>query len=189
MVNCRLGLTATERPIAPVDSAFPATATETAGRDGLTQGQRATLNGRGFDEAIASTLAGRGFKAVRHKDWQGHEEEYGGEVLILDAPYQSIYGRPSRSQFTLISARNNLRVRIEPRWQQVHGTADEKLPFFYLNAMAAPDPVIIVIDGGGWREGAVAWLRRAATRGQSDRPSGQVRVMSLVEFIAWVNRL
>lgn len=149
--------------IPAVDSITPADPTRTAGREDLAQGKRAALNGRGFEEAIVSTLAGRGFRPVRHQDWQEHKDENGGELLILDAPYQSIYGRPSRSQFSLLSARNNLKVRIEPRWQQVHGTADEKLPFFFLNAMAAPDPVIIVIDGPGWREGALTWLRQGPT--------------------------
>ena len=43
--------------------------------------------------------------------------------------------------------------------------------------------VIIVIDGPGWREGALAWLRHAA----AEQDVKRIDVFSLAEFLVDVN--
>jgi SepF-like predicted cell division protein (DUF552 family) len=56
-----------------------------------------------------------------------------------------------------------LKTRIECKWQQTAGSVDEKLPYLYLNTIEAmpEDQIMIIIDGAGWKKGAVDWLRRA----------------------------
>lgn len=48
--------------------------------------------------------------------------------------------------------------------------------------------MIIIVDGGGYKEGALQWLKDAAQKGlyQNGREKN-IKVMSLVEFITWAN--
>ena len=52
-----------------------------------------------------------------------------------------------------------------------------------------PEPhVIILIDGGGAKPNAVAWLKRAAQNGLPGNDRGKrIQVMSLADFTAWAN--
>lgn len=71
---------------------------------------------------------------------------------------------------------------IEAKWQDVGGSAEEKLPYLVLNAKHRyPYPTIVIIDGKGWSEGAIEWLRA-----QVD--DHLIAVYSTREFISWVNR-
>jgi len=56
-----------------------------------------------------------------------------------------------------------LQIRIECKWQQVKGSVDEKLPYLYLNTIEAmpENTIMILIDGAGWKTGAVKWLKDA----------------------------
>jgi hypothetical protein len=70
-------------------------------------------------------------------------------------------------------------LAIESKWQQVQGTADEKLPYLWLNISEFyPCPCIVVIHGGGIRPKIVAWLKTKI----GDQLLG---VMSLEEFTKW----
>lgn len=74
-------------------------------------------------------------------------------------------------------------LAIESKWQDVGGSADEKLPYLVENILFCyPCPTIIVIDGGGFREGAIVWLRTKVD-------GAQLRaVYTLAEFVSWSNR-
>jgi hypothetical protein len=50
-----------------------------------------------------------------------------------------------------------LEIGIECKWQRISGSVDEKFPYAYLNCIEAmPErDIIIVVDGGGAKQGAV----------------------------------
>jgi hypothetical protein len=46
--------------------------------------------------------------------------------------------------------------------QEVRGSTDEKLPFIVLNILEHyTHPTILVLDGKGWREGAISWAEKS----------------------------
>ena len=156
------------------------------------QGGTASRQGRMLETTIRHVLESKGFRAVSHAEWKRGADAFGAELLLLNVPFTSIYGGSGRTEFVLVSKRYGVRVRIEAKWQQVSGSTDTKLPYLYLNAVEAmpEDHVIFVIGGDGWRPGAVAWLRRAAsTKAYTTEKSRakRVDVMSLAEFLAWAN--
>ena len=79
-------------------------------------------------------------------------------------PYTTLYDGRGYTEFLLISQIFNLEIRIECKWQQTAGSIDEKLPHVYLSAVnAVPENnVIILIDGPGFRDGAISWLKNIA---------------------------
>lgn len=150
----------------------------------------AMLHGQSLERIIETTLSSRGFAPVRHRDWVADPASHPEHVLLLDAPYTTIYGGRGRTEFVLKSPRLPADIRIEAKWQQTRGSTDEKLPYLFVNAATAdaiPESrIVIVIDGPGWRPGAVAWLRRAAAHA----PDGKrIDVMDLGQFLAWSNSL
>ena len=70
---------------------------------------------------------------------------------------------------------------IEAKWQQTGGTVDEKYPYFVLNIWASEYRTILVLDGGGYREGAANWIR-------SQQKHNFMHVFSMAEFQTWVNQ-
>jgi hypothetical protein len=72
---------------------------------------------------------------------------------------------------------------VESKWQDVGGSVDEKFPYLVENIQQrSPLPTIVVVHGGGCREGAVRWLRNHC--------DGQrlIAVYGLEEFISWAHR-
>lgn len=58
---------------------------------------------------------------------------------------------------------------VEVKWQGVFGSVDEKLPYLALNIeQRFPFRTIVVIDGSGWKRGAIDWLRPSPLGPQSD---------------------
>lgn len=71
---------------------------------------------------------------------------------------------------------------IESLWQQSTGTTDEKFPYVVLNVQQRyPHRTVIVIDGGGYRQQALQWLK-------SQEGNNIVKVFSLGEFSKWVDK-
>lgn len=72
---------------------------------------------------------------------------------------------------------------IECKWQQAGGSVDEKYPYLYLNIIELGIPTIILIDGGGYKDGALRWLKK-----QVDSLTALIGVYSMAEFQALVNK-
>ncbi len=71
---------------------------------------------------------------------------------------------------------------IESKWQQSGGSADEKYSYTILNVRKqSVYNVIIIIDGDGYKKGALQWLK--------DQVYGNLKgVFSMSEFITWANK-
>ncbi|WP_417022461.1 PD-(D/E)XK nuclease superfamily protein, partial [Bilophila wadsworthia] len=99
---------------------------------------------------------------------------------------QSIYGHRGVTEFLAVSASRGLAIRIECKWQQSQGSVDEKFPYLYLNCIQAmPErEIILLIDGNGYKPGALAWLKQAV----ASQDAKLIHVFNLVEFLVWANR-
>jgi len=150
-------------------------------------------SGNVLEQTVKSVFSTKGFTKVLYRDWSKNSEKYGKEVLLLNVPFTTIYEHKGTTEFRLISEKYGMDIRIECKWQQVSGSVDEKLPYLYLNCIEAmPEKnIIIVIDGGGWRKGAIKWLREAVQKRKYINeidPSKDIKVFSLAEFITWANK-
>jgi hypothetical protein len=94
----------------------------------------------------------------------------------------SIYGTKQFCDFILHHPQKHANgLIIEAKWQQVGGTADQKLVYTATTIKQTyPSPTIIVLDGGGASKGADAWLRK--------RVDGKLlHVFNIMEFQRWAN--
>lgn len=158
-----------------------------------TGGATARRRGAVLEGLVGGTLRAHGFVEMSYRQWTKNPAKYGGELLLRNAPYVNIYGRSGRTEFLVRSAKHDLTIRIEAKWQQGPGSVDEKFPYTYLNAIEFDeDEVIILVGGDGFREGAVNWLRTAAAARYwvpATKPNKRIRVMDPTEFLTWANDL
>lgn len=156
------------------------------------QGTVANWTGNTLERTIVGTLVSKGFEVVNYREYFKKPGIYGDELLLRNVPFTTIYGHKGNTEFLLKSKKYNLNIRIEAKWQQTSGSVDEKFPYLYLNCIETmpENDIIIIIDGGGAKEGAVNWLKNAAkshkytNENQKDKT---VRVMNLTEFLTWAN--
>jgi len=85
-----------------------------------------------------------------------------------------------------------LQIRIECKWQQVKGSVDEKLPYLYLNTIEAmpENTIMILIDGAGWKTGAVKWLKDAVQQKKyttAETQNKEIIVFTMTDFFTWAN--
>ncbi|MCL6445346.1 MAG: hypothetical protein K6T83_18120 [Alicyclobacillus sp.] len=157
----------------------------------LTQGGIANITGNTLERMVMETLLPKGFRLVPWRDYVRDPDRFGPELLLRQAEYTTIYQHKGKSEFLLRSARYQLDMRIECKWQQSAGSVDEKFPYLYLNCVEAmPErDIMIVVDGGGAKAGAVAWLKHAAAQGlYLGHRDKWIQVVTLSEFIVWAHR-
>lgn len=168
----------------------------------MNQGRTANITGNTLEQTVIGTLDSKGFRLVsfseysRYMNKKGTEsanQKYGKELLLRNVPFTSIYGHAANTEFLLISARYDKKIRIECKWQQVSGSVDEKFPYLYLNCLEAmpEQEIIIIVDGGGAKPGGIDWLENAAASRRYTSESNRdksIHVMDLREFIVWTNK-
>jgi len=131
------------------------------------QGSRASHNGQAAEDVVAAILRMCGYQPVR---------QYGIGY--------GIYGTSLRADFFVEHAPGFPHgLIIESKWQEIAGSADEKLPYLVANVLHCyPAPTIIVLHGGGFRPGAERWLRTQVDGARL------FAVLRLEEFLTWCNR-
>ncbi len=129
-------------------------------------GSRANKSGRTAESILQHTLELQGF-SVQSQYKIGHNI-YGG-MLRIDLFVRNTLSFPNG-------------LAIESKWQDVNGSADEKLPYLVQNIRQCyPCPTIVVLQGGGIRQGAIQWIK-------SQIDDKLIGVYSLEEFISWAMR-
>jgi len=157
----------------------------------ITKGANSNATGSQLEVAVKTVLTGKGFELVNYRVWEKNKALYGEELLLANVPFTTVYGHKGNTEFLLVSKKYALSMRIECKWQQSAGSVDEKLPYLYLNATEAmpENDILILIDGSGWKAGAVAWLKEAvAKRKYGLLPEKNILVFNLVEFFTWANK-
>lgn len=133
----------------------------------MTQGQKANKNGRAAEDVVADILS-------RHRCSYTRQHPIGNG--IFDTPLRADFYLPTTRPFP-----NGL--IIESKWQQVAGSAEEKLCYLVENIRTVyPCTTIVMIDGLGFRPGAVRWLKAQAGQGRL------FAAFDLREFLTWSNQ-
>ena len=158
----------------------------------ITKGTKGNITGNQLEVAVKTVLLGKGFEIIKFRIWAKNPDKFGKELLLENIPFTTIYKHSGNTEFLLLSEKYNLKIRIECKWQQVPGSVDEKLPYLYLNTIEAmPEKdIMILIDGAGWKEGAIKWLKEAVQKKKyttSDNKDKKILVFSLAEFFTWAN--
>lgn len=159
----------------------------------MKKGTKSNISGNQLEVAVKTVLSGKGFEHVKYKDWLNSKEKFGSELLLENVPFTTIYGHKGNTEFLLISNKYKIYMRIECKWQQVSGSVDEKLPYLYLNVVEAmpENSIMILIDGGGWKEGAIRWLKDAVQQRKytkNENTNKDILVFNLTEFFTWANK-
>ena len=144
---------------------------------------QANFTGNVLERFIMSRLHDSGYTQVRQNRFMPSR--------VLNQPIfarrfrvgESIYGTAQYCDFICYQPErwpDNL--IIESKWQQRSGSVDEKYPYLVLNIEGQyPCPTIVVLDGGGYKAGAEAWIRRQVGDGNLRH------VFNMAEFAAWAN--
>lgn len=158
----------------------------------MDKGTKGNKTGNILESTVIAILEKHGFKLIPYRDYIKYPNKFGEELLLKNVPFTTIYEHHGNTEFLLQSEQYNLKIRIECKWQQSSGSVDEKLPYLYLNALEAmpEDHIIIIIDGKGWKKGAIEWLKSAVINKKYstlNTYTKNIQVFNLMEFITWAN--
>lgn len=159
----------------------------------MEKGTKSNISGNQLEVAVKTVLTGKGFELVKYRTWEKSKEKYGNELLLENIPFTTVYEHHGNTEFLLVSEKYDLKIRIECKWQQVKGSVDEKLPYLYLNTIEAmPEKsIMILIDGAGWKSGAIKWLKDAVNMKKyttEENRDKDILVFSLTDFFTWANK-
>ena len=143
-------------------------------------GAIANRQGNILEQQVRQAFASHGFREVAFAEYEklASGSTLPGvpvpDLLVRRVPYQSIYGHRGVTEFLAVSASRGLAIRIECKWQQSQGSVQ-----------AMPErEIILLIDGNGYKPGALAWLKQAV----ASQDAKLIHVFNLVEFLVWANR-
>lgn len=151
-------------------------------------GKTANRNGRGLEMQIKALLLHRGYFELTAEQKKALSRS--GEVLHTGNKWfttqvqmeKNIYGSKCKSDFYAYDSLNHPDgIHIEAKWQSSAGSVDEKYVFTAESLNLFDGLKIIVLDGGGARQGAVRWLRKFASSKKN------FKFFTLSEFIKWAN--
>lgn len=146
-------------------------------------GKTANKTGKALEEFITHRLEESGYTFVDKKNWK--TARYLDQPIYTRQLYlcQSIYGTPVYGDFVIFHPEKYPHCLIlESKWQQVAGSVDEKLPFLVKNIKEKfPADAIVIIDGGGFKKGAIEWVKK-------EIGGRLLNVFSMVDFQKWVNK-
>ena len=153
-------------------------------------GHHANVSGKVLESIVESSLHAKGFNVINYKIWEKDKEKSGNEILVKNVPYKSIYKHASKTEFLILSSEFKVHTRIECKWQQASGSVDEKFPYLFLNCaeMMTEPHIIILLDGGGAKKGAIEWLANACEKFNLDSNNNRkIDLMTSTQFLQWVN--
>ena len=132
----------------------------------MVSGQRANRHGKQLERFTAEELEDAGYEpvwpvyfifALRDMD----QPVYAEQVEVG----RDIYGKNRRVDFLLFHPQKYPNgLVIQCKWQAVGGTVDQKYPFEVLCIAQGEYDTIIILDGGGYSDGAETWLKGQAGR-------------------------
>ena len=151
-----------------------------------TSGSKANKTGNTLERFVQQALQDRGYAEF----WNHKKQVFNNRKSIGGKQYskqlcvgETIYDTPRICDFFVINRDkfpNDL--IIECKWQQSGGSVDEKYPLLVFNIVKTSIPTVILLDGGGYRPQAMAWLKDQVN------PKGAIiGVWTMAEFQKQVN--
>ncbi len=130
---------------------------------GESSGSKANKTGNLLERLIRESLQSRGYAYIPFKNFSdakngtlAHRPIYTAQALIG----KTIYDTDRKCDFLLYHPQKfPQNLVIECKWQQTGGSVDEKFPFLVENIRLLGIPTIVVVDGGGHKPGAIAWMK------------------------------
>lgn len=130
----------------------------------MSQGGEANHSGQFLENAIEQEFKRHGVRVFEYACKGDNGDMFEQQFLLKNVPFVTEYGTNGRSEFVFRSFRGG-DVRIECRWQQQSGSVDEKFPYLLKNALRCPEQEVwLVVDGGGAKPEAIAWLKKKAAQ-------------------------
>ena len=129
----------------------------------MTDGSKANKTGKNLERFVEATLKSLGY-THQHNSRRIQSEENETRIRYYMKQVQlgkTIYNTNRKADFVVFHPKlfpNSL--IIECKWQQTPGSVDEKYPFLIENIEKARLTTIILIDGDGYKPGALEWLRK-----------------------------
>ena len=127
----------------------------------MTDGSKANKTGKALERFVETTLQDLGYThQYNSRKIQNEENETKTRYYMKQVKLgKTIYDTNRKADFIVFHPElfpDSL--IIECKWQQTPGSVDEKYPFLIENIKQARLPTIILIDGGGYKPGALEWL-------------------------------
>ncbi len=131
-------------------------------------GSKANKTGNELEWFVENTLLRRGYT-----EFQGNKKQaFANRNSISGKQYikqlhvgDSIYETKRKVDFFIVNKNKYPDgFIIECKWQQSAGTTDEKYPFLLFNILKTGVPTVILLDGGGYKPAAEAWLKNQANK-------------------------
>ena len=129
-----------------------------------TSGQRANRHGRILERFVAEELDDAGYECVWPPVLIFAMRDLGQPVYARQVEVgRDIYGKVRRVDFLLFHPyRHPNGLVIQCKWQASRGSVEEKYPYEVLSIGQGEFDALIVLDGGGYSQGAEQWLRGQA---------------------------
>jgi len=147
------------------------------------QGSQANFTGKMLENNILNRLKEQGYNYIK-SDKKFITTPYFFNKVVTNHCYvgKSIYGQDLFTDLVIFNKDKFPRkLAIEIKWQQSSGSVDEKYPFLVSNIKEIfPCKAIIIIDGGGYKKGALKWLKN-----QVD--AKLIAVFNISDFFVWIN--
>src|SRR5687767_6646421 len=124
-------------------------------------GARANFTGASLEAIIKGAIDRKHYQFIKREKFDA-ARQLAQPIYTEQYKLQSIYESELKCDFILYHPQKHPEsLIIEAKWQQDTGSVDEKYPFLVANIREKfPSPTIIVLDGGGYRKQAEAWLRK-----------------------------
>jgi predicted lipase len=136
------------------------------------QGKKANNSGTSLEELTEDIMKYYKFEPIHFKDFVNYREQniedlfsVGGRYTIRHYPYKTLLGKDGEMDRVIYN--NGYTIGVECRRQNSSGSVDEKLPHTYENVLGfhPTNESIILVDGTGFSEGALPWLKQAIDTG------------------------
>ena len=132
----------------------------------MARGFRANRSGRRLERAVGDLLS-EGYQQVAPAHFFALRTLSQPIFAEQCAVGEDIYGKSRRVDFILYHpSRWADCLVIQCKWQASSGTVEQKFPFEVLSIEKNPYATLIVLDGGGYSDGAEKWLAAQAGSGK-----------------------
>lgn len=126
-------------------------------------GERANIAGTELEDYAAKLLKEKGYAEVDKNQFFAMREKEKPIFTRQIEIGEDIYERQRRVDIILYHPHLWAEcLVVQCKWQESEGSVDEKYPFEVLSIQKNKYDTIIVLDGGGYAEGAERWLRAQA---------------------------
>jgi hypothetical protein len=150
----------------------------------MSQGYEANHSGQFLERIVKQEFAARKFVIKNFGEDGDNLDLFAPQVLVCRVPYTSVADIDGHSEFVV--THESRKIRIECKWQNGEGSADERLFYTLENAIYAyPErEVLILYGGGGAREGIINYIKRKAAQISQKK----ILVLNINEFPSWVKK-